>query len=148
MCFVTWWYPRPCQGYYVTHGTCSYYLHKIPKRLYSKTYLAPRVSHKGLSTCIESCHVPQKSKLYLLTQNISTLQLLTWQEKLTERTKCYQFKDVLNSLKTKKIMFHMPPLSDNNLRTVTFQLCNMSSSYQNKCTDQTDPKKNQLIYRV
>lgn len=44
-------------------------------------------------------------------------------------------------------MFHMPPLSDNNLITVTFQLHNTSSSYQIKCTDQTDLKKNQLVLK-
>jgi len=109
MCLITWCYPRPCQGYYVIHGTCSYCLPKIPKLLYSKTYPAPRVSYKGLLTCIESCHVPRKYKLYLLTQNTSTLQLLTWQEKLTESTKCYQFKEVLNSLKTKNLCFICHP---------------------------------------
>lgn len=41
----------------------------------------------------------------------------------------------------------MPPLSDNNLMTVTFQLRNTSSSYQIKCTDQTDLKNNQLEYK-
>ena len=41
----------------------------------------------------------------------------------------------------------MPPLSDNNLRTVTFQLHNTSSSYQIKCTDQIDLKNNQLVYK-
>jgi len=41
----------------------------------------------------------------------------------------------------------MPPLSDNNLRTATFQLRNMSSSYQIKCTDQIYLKNNQLVYK-
>lgn len=41
----------------------------------------------------------------------------------------------------------MPPLSDNNLKTVTFQLLNMSSGYQIKCNDQIDLKNNQLVHK-
>jgi hypothetical protein len=41
----------------------------------------------------------------------------------------------------------MPPLSDNNLLTVTFQLRNTSSSYQRKCTDQIHLKNKQLVFK-
>lgn len=41
----------------------------------------------------------------------------------------------------------MPPLSDNNLMTVTFQLQSTSSSYQIKCNDQIDLKNNQPVYK-